>query len=95
MTVENEVMGTQRVQMKGGLPWLVRWACRVSTRDACSALTARVGPVKNIFFFLTIYTISISLSLAHSKQAAVLSRLSLSMSLWVYSPFSFSGSADI
>jgi hypothetical protein len=26
--------------MKGVLPWLVRWACRVGTRDLCSALAA-------------------------------------------------------
>ncbi len=36
--------------MKGVLPWLVRWACRVGTRDVCPALDAVVGPVLNIFF---------------------------------------------
>ena len=35
--------------MKGILPWLVLWACRAGTRDFCSALTALVGPVQNIF----------------------------------------------
>ncbi len=43
-------MGTQRVQLKGGLPWLVRWACRAGKRYFCSALAALVGPVQNIFF---------------------------------------------
>jgi hypothetical protein len=41
MTVETEVKGSQRVQMQGVLPWLVRWACCVSgTRDFCSVLVA-------------------------------------------------------
>ncbi len=43
-------METQRVQMKGVLPWLVRWACRADSRDFYSALAALVGPVQNIFF---------------------------------------------
>jgi hypothetical protein len=40
--VETEVNGVQRVQMKGVLPWLVRWACRAGTREFCSALPALV-----------------------------------------------------
>ncbi len=43
-------MGTQRVLMKGGPSWLVRWALRAGTRDICPALAALVGPVQNIFF---------------------------------------------
>ncbi len=39
-------MGTQRVQIKGILPWLVRWACRACIRDVCSALAALVGQVQ-------------------------------------------------
>jgi hypothetical protein len=49
-------MGSQRVQMKGLLPWLVRWACRAGTRDFCSDFGCPiVGPVKDIFiqFFCT------------------------------------------
>jgi len=42
-------MGTQRVQMKGVLPWLPGWACRASTRDFCSAWAALVGLIKNYF----------------------------------------------
>jgi hypothetical protein len=42
-------MGTQRVQIKGVLPWLVCWAC---TRDFFSALAALVGTVQNTFFFI-------------------------------------------
>ncbi len=44
-------MGTQRVHIKGVLPWLVRWACRAGTRDFCSALAALVavvGPVSTV-----------------------------------------------
>jgi hypothetical protein len=48
------LVGTQRVQMKGVLPWLVRWACRAGTRYFCAALAALVGPMHNIFF-LTVY----------------------------------------
>jgi hypothetical protein len=44
-------MGTQRVQMKGALPWLVRWACRAGTRDFSSALAA-LGPVQ-----ITVHTV--------------------------------------
>jgi hypothetical protein len=36
-------MGTQRVQMKEVLPWLVRWACRADKGDFYIALS-----VKNI-----------------------------------------------
>ncbi len=43
-------MGTQRVQLKGILPWLVRWACRAGTRDFFSALSALVSSMQNIFF---------------------------------------------
>ena len=53
-------MGSQRVQMKGVLPWLDRWACRGVTRDFCSSLAALVGLVQNIFF--SPYTISFPLS---------------------------------
>ncbi len=42
----------ERVQMKGVLSWLVRWACHAGTRDFCLALAALVGPV-HIFFLLT------------------------------------------
>ncbi len=38
-------MGPQGVQMKGALPWLVRWACRAGTRDVCSALASSLGRV--------------------------------------------------
>jgi hypothetical protein len=57
-------MGTQRVQMQGVLPWLVRWACRAGTRDFYSALAALVGPVQNIFSppYTIPYTISMPLS---------------------------------
>jgi hypothetical protein len=44
LTVENEVNGDSRVQMKGVIPMLVPWACSAGTRDFCSALAALVGP---------------------------------------------------
>ncbi len=68
-------MGTQRVQMKGVPPWLVRWACRAGTRDFCSALAALVGSVQNICF-LTVHYFPIA---QQSWQAAVLGHLSLSV----------------
>jgi len=34
------VVRLDRAQMKGVLPWLVRWACHAGTRDFCSALVA-------------------------------------------------------
>jgi hypothetical protein len=46
---ETEVNGTQRVQMKGVLPWSVPEACRAGTRIFCSALVALVCPEQNIF----------------------------------------------
>ncbi len=48
-------MGTQRVQMKGILPWLVRWARRAGIIDFYPALAARVSSVQNIF--PSLYTI--------------------------------------
>jgi hypothetical protein len=42
-------MGTQRVQMKGILPWLVPWARRAGTRDFYPDFAALVSPVQNIF----------------------------------------------
>jgi hypothetical protein len=32
MNIETETMGTQRVQMKGVLPWLVHWALAVAAQ---------------------------------------------------------------
>ncbi len=37
-------MGTYRVQMKGVLPWLVRWARRTSTKDFLSCLGCTSQP---------------------------------------------------
>ncbi len=66
LTVATEVkMGTQRVQMKGVLPWLVCWARRAGTRDFYPALAALVSPIQNILFSSP-YTISIYVSPSHS-----------------------------
>jgi hypothetical protein len=54
-------MGTQRVQMKGILPWLVRWARHAGTRDFSPALAALVSPVQNIISLLYIILIFVSL----------------------------------
>ncbi len=40
-------MGTQRVQMKGVVPWLVHWPCRAGTIDFCLVLAALVKPEVN------------------------------------------------
>jgi hypothetical protein len=47
------VVGREKVIMKNGC--LVRWARRAGTRDFCSAFTALVGPVENIFFLAVHY----------------------------------------
>ncbi len=74
-------MRTLKVQMRGVLPWLVRWTC---TRDFCPALAALVGPVENIYF-LTVHYFNFFVPIAQqARQAAVLDRLSLSMCLWVH-----------
>jgi hypothetical protein len=55
LTVETEVNGTQRIQMKEVLLWLFRCACLVGTRDFCPALAALVGPVQKKFFLTVQY----------------------------------------
>ncbi len=58
--------GTQRVQMKGVLPWLVHWAwCAGGTRDFCSALAALAAQYK--IFLSSPYTISMPLPPSPSK----------------------------
>jgi hypothetical protein len=75
-------MWTRRVQNKGVLPCLIRWACRASTRDFCSALAAIVGPVQNIFFLTEQYFNCFVPVTQQAGQAAMLGRLSLSLCLW-------------
>jgi hypothetical protein len=48
-------MGTQRVQMKGVLPWLVRCARPAGTKDFYPALAALIIPVQNIFLLTVQY----------------------------------------
>ena len=78
-------MWTQSVQMKGGLPWLVLWACSAGTKDFCSALAALVGTVQNIFFLTVDYFNYFFPIAQQAGQAAVLGRLSLSICLWLFS----------
>jgi hypothetical protein len=62
-------MGTQRVQMKGVLPWLVRWAFRAGTRDFWSALAAIVGSVQNIVQVLSALPCTVYVCTAHAYTA--------------------------
>ncbi len=59
-------MVTERVQMKGVLPWLVRWARRAGTMF-CLALT---GQVENIFF-LTVHYFNCFVPIAQQKPCRV------------------------
>ncbi len=43
-------MGTQKEQMIGDLPWLVRWTRRAGTIDFHPALAAPISPVQKIIF---------------------------------------------
>ena len=70
-------MGTQRVQMRGVLPWLVRWTRRAGTIDFCLALAALDSTVQNIIF-LTIHFFTLLVPIAQQPgQAGMLGRLSL------------------
>ncbi len=75
MTVDTEVNGAQRVQMKGVLSWLVRWACHASTRDFCSAVAALAGLVQNIFF-LTVHYFNSFVPVAQEAGHSALQRKS-------------------
>ncbi len=44
-------MGTQRVQMKGILPWLVRWALHAGTRDFFLSFLGCSSPPSTKYFF--------------------------------------------
>ncbi len=59
VTLETEANGTYGGQLKGVLPWLVRWVHRASTRNFYPALSALVRPVKKLS---SLYTISIYVS---------------------------------
>ncbi len=69
-------MGTQRGQMIGVLPWLIRWARRAGTIDFSPALAALISPVQNIIF-LTVHFFTLVPIAQQPRQAAVLVRLSL------------------
>ncbi len=56
-------MGTQRVQMKGVLPRLVRWACRAFTWDFCSDFAALVSPVHQVRQAAALGRLSLSMCL--------------------------------
>jgi len=74
-------MGTQRVQIKGVLPWLVHWAFHAGTRDFCPALAA-LGPGTK-YFFLIVHYFHLFVAIAQQAvQAVVPDRLSLNMCLW-------------
>jgi hypothetical protein len=75
-------MGTPGVHMKGVLPWMVRWACRVSTRDFFPALATIVGLVQNMCFFTIHYFTSFVLIAQQAGLTVMPGRLSLNMRLW-------------
>jgi hypothetical protein len=68
--------------MKGVLSWLVRWACRTGTRDFFLDWLLIVGPEQTIFFLTVHYLYTFVPFAKQPRQAAVLSRLSLSVYLW-------------
>jgi hypothetical protein len=72
-------MGTQRVQMKGVLPWLVRLALHAGTRDFFSALAALVRTEQNIFFLTVNFFNPFVPFDRQAGQAVVMGRLSLSI----------------
>ncbi len=77
-------METQRVQMKGLLPWLVRSARCAGTRDFCPALAALVGLVQKKFSHRTLLYFTSFVSIAQQAGQAVLpGRLSLNMCICV------------
>jgi hypothetical protein len=76
-------MGTQREQIIGVLPWLVRWACLAGTEDLCSPLAALVGPVQNILFFPVHYFNAFVPIAQQAGQEVVLGHLSLSICIWL------------
>ena len=47
-------MGTQRVQMKGVLPWLIRWACIADTKDFFLVLPLVLQSAQYKIFFHTL-----------------------------------------
>jgi hypothetical protein len=74
LTFETEANG---VQMKGALPWLVRWACWAGTRDFCPALAALVGQVQTIIFLTAHFFSSFVFIAQQAGQAFVPQCLSL------------------
>jgi hypothetical protein len=67
--------------MKGVLPWLIRWACHVSSRDLYPALAALVSQEQNIFF-LSVHCFNFCVPIAQQpRQSVVQGRLSLNVCL--------------
>ncbi len=57
-------MGTQRVQMKGVLPWLVCWACRAGTRDFVQSWLLQSAQYKIFLSSRTLFQIVCPLSIS-------------------------------
>ncbi len=62
VSVKTEVVGTQRVQMKGVLPCLIRSGCFEGTRYFYPTLAGLVGLIQSIFFLIVHFFISFHLS---------------------------------
>jgi hypothetical protein len=75
-------MGTQGVQKKEVLPWLVRWAPCAGTKDFCSALVDVVCPVHSMFFITVQYFSAFVPIAQQAGRAVVLGHLSLNLCLW-------------
>ena len=61
-------MGTQRVQIKGVLPWLVHWARRAITRDFYPAFASLVSSVQNLFL-LTVHHFNLCVPIGPHRPA--------------------------
>jgi hypothetical protein len=74
-------MGTQRVQLKGDLPRLIRWSRRAGAREFYTALAALGSPVQNTFFF-NVHYFNVCVPFAQQPGHAVVQcRLSLNVCL--------------
>jgi hypothetical protein len=75
-------MGNQRVEMRGVLPWRVRWTRRAGTKGVCLALSTVVSQLQNIIFLTAHFFTVLGLIAQQAWQATMLGRLSLSVCLW-------------
>jgi hypothetical protein len=75
-------MGTPRVQMKGVLPWFVRWALRASGEIFVLPWLTQLTQYKIFFPHRTLFQFIIVPIAQQAGQAAVPGRLSFNMWPW-------------